>query len=64
VAVGSILPNFDIGNIKRSNYHGAYVLGTFTGGLVAGLFHRFFNQYAREKTRLAREQYLQEKKSA
>jgi len=48
MAVDKLLPNFDIGNIERSNYHGAYVLGTFSGGIVAGLFHRFFNTYARE----------------
>ena len=48
VATGALLPQFDLAQIERSNYHGAYVLGTFLGGLVAGLFHRFAVAKARE----------------
>ena len=38
IATVALLPNFDMSLIYRQKYHGAYVLGTFLGGILAGLF--------------------------
>lgn len=47
------LPNFDLALIERTNYHGAYVLGTLLGGLLAGSFHRWAIPMARDLKALA-----------
>ena len=48
VATSALLPQFDMSQIERSNYHGAYVLGTFLGGLLAGIYHRYIVPKARK----------------
>ena len=42
------LPNFDLSQIERTNYHSAYIIGTFLGGFVAGLFYRSIIPIARD----------------
>ena len=48
IATSIRLPQFDLSKIERSNYHGAYVLGTFLGGFIAGCFHRWVIPMARD----------------
>jgi len=48
IATSWCLPNFDLAQIERTNYHSAYVLGTVLGGLTAGCFHRYAIPMARD----------------